>query len=85
MIINIILGDNIDTEMWINSLKKNQGNHIIVIDYDYYDEFEERNGVTYMSPMYAQKYKVRFKERYYYKSMYIPPGMYDIRPSSLNG
>ena len=76
MIIDIILGNNTDTLMWISDLKENGADYIVVIEYDYYEEFKERNGVVYISPKYAREYLKQFDTVNFYKSLYAYPGMH---------
>ncbi|MBT2571129.1 hypothetical protein [Planococcus sp. ISL-110] len=75
MIIDIILGNNIDTKMWINDLKTNGAEYIIVIDYENHKEPKEIDGIIYMDPINAQKYIRKFDAKNYYKSVYGFPGM----------
>lgn len=75
MIVEVILGNNIDTTMWISDLKENEADYIIVIDYDYNNIFLEIEGVIYMSPTQAQEYIKKFDTINYYKSLYAYPGM----------
>lgn len=84
MIIDIILGNNIDTLMWINNLVKNDADHIGVIIYDCFEGFEERNGVIYMSPTYAKEYIKKFDTVNLYKSLYAYPGMHGNMSSLFN-
>ena len=75
MIANIILGINIDTQMWINNLKLSKSDNIFILDYEYYGELNYRNGITYISPLDAKEYFKKFDTLFYYKSIYIYPGM----------
>lgn len=75
MIIDVILGNNIDTPMWIKDLKEIKADHIIVIDYDYREAIKEINGVNFMSPTSGKEYIKKFDAVNYYKSMYLYPGM----------
>lgn len=75
MIGDIILGNNIDTWMWVNDLKQNGVDHIIVIDYDSNENFKEVSNVIYLSPYYAKSYIKRFDSLNFYKSLYAYPGM----------
>ena len=75
MIIDIILGENVDTPMWINYLKVIEADYIAVIDYDSINKFEEINGVTYLSPNFAKEYLKMFDTKNFYKSLYGYPGM----------
>lgn len=75
MIIDIILGNNIDTKTWINDLRTNGAEFIIVIDYENYGEPKEIDSIIYMNPIDAQKHIRKFDVKNYYKSMYGFPGM----------
>lgn len=75
MIIDVILGKNIDTCMWINDLKKIKVDQIAVIDYESIVDFEEVDGVIFLSPSCAKKYLKKFDAINYYKSLYAYPGM----------
>lgn len=75
MIANIILGVNIDTEMWISELERESSENIIVIDYDYFGEPILKNEVTYLSPCDAKSYLAKFDSLNFYKSVYAYPGM----------
>ena len=81
MIVDVILGNNMDTPMWIRDLKFNLSDSICVIDYDYYGEPTRINGVMYVSNIDAKKYLEKFDSMCFYKSMYIYPGMHDLRSS----
>lgn len=81
MDLNIILGNNIDTVIWINNLKENKANHIIVIDYDFDVELYDKKGIYFMSPRLAEEYIKKFKRVKFYKSMYAYPGMQGIMSS----
>ncbi|MDN7242211.1 hypothetical protein QWY14_10395 [Planococcus sp. N028] len=74
MIADVILGNNIDTAMWIKELKKGS-NTIIIVDYDNNHNFIKENEVMYMSPQIAKKYIEKFDTINYYKSLYGYPGM----------
>lgn len=76
MIVDVILGNNIDTLMWINELIENEADNIGVINYDCLEGFEEKNGVIYMSPAYAKEYIKKFDTVNFYKSLYCYPGMH---------
>ena len=75
MVADVILGNNIDTLMWIENLKMNSSNIIIVLDYDYYGEPNTDNGVIYLANIDAKEYLQKFDSVYFYKSMYVYPGM----------
>lgn len=84
MILDIILGNNIDTIMWINNLVENEADYIGVIIYDSFEGFEEKNGVLYMSPTYAKEYIKKFDTVNFYKSLYAYPGMQGNMSSLFN-
>lgn len=84
MIIDIILGNNIDTLMWINNLAENEADQIGVVIYDCFEGFEERNGTLYMSPTYAKEYIKNFDTVNFYKSLYAYPGMHGNMSSLFN-
>ncbi|MCP2034137.1 hypothetical protein L1279_001120 [Planomicrobium sp. HSC-17F08] len=75
MIVDVILGNNIDTAMWVRDLQENEAEYIIVVDYEYENEPIEIEGVVYMSTIQAQKYIKKFDTINYYKSLYAYPGM----------
>ena len=75
LIANIVLGINIDTQMWIDDLKLSKSDNIFILDYDYFDEPNYQNGITYLSPLDAKEYFRKFDTLFYYKSMYVYPGM----------
>ncbi|WP_203340229.1 hypothetical protein [Planococcus beijingensis] len=75
MIIDVILGQNIDTSMWINELKEMKADFIAVINYDSVNEFEEVERVIYLSPNIAKEYLKNFDTINFYKSLYAYPGM----------
>lgn len=75
MIIDIILGKNVDTQMWLNDLKEIKADNIVVIDYDSINGCEEIEGVIYLSPNFAKEYLKKFDSKNYYKSLYGYPGM----------
>ena len=76
MIVDIILGNNIDTEMWICNLKAEGAENIVVINYEYNEELADKEGIMYLSPQQAQEYIRKFDTKNYYKSMYAFPGMH---------
>lgn len=75
MIIDVILGNNIDTPLWIANSKRNKVDCIILVDYEYKKEPEDIDGVIYMSTSQAQNYIKLFDKVNYYISMYAYPGM----------
>lgn len=75
LIIDVILGFNIDTSKWIRDLKTNMSDQIVVLDYDYFGEPEMRDGVLYMSTFDIKDHLTNFDTVIFYKSMYLYPGM----------
>lgn len=75
MILDVILGNNIDTPMWIKDLQENEADCLIVVDYAFNNEPTEVEGVIYMSPIQAHRYIKKFDAVNYYKSLYAYPGM----------
>lgn len=76
MIADIILGNNIDTNMWIYDLKKLKSENIGVLDYEYQGEAKIENNVYYFSITDARIYIEKFDTVNFYKSMYGYPGRY---------
>lgn len=83
MILDVILGENVDTSFWIKKLRLNFSEHICVINYDYYGEPVFINGVMYLSVEEAKEYFKKFDSICFYKSIYIYPGMYSISSSQF--
>lgn len=75
MIADVVLGNNIDTIYWVNDLKANGSENIILIDYDYIGELQMINGIVYISSREALAYIQKFDSVSYYKSIYILPRM----------
>lgn len=75
MIIDFILGNNVDTIMWISELQERGAEHIIVVDYDCSRECVKRNNISYVSTNYAREYMKKFDTVHFYKSLYAYPGM----------
>lgn len=75
MIANIILGINIDTQLWVSDLKLRKSDNIFILDYEYYGEPNYQNGVTHISPLDAKECFKKFDTLFYYKSIYVYPGM----------
>lgn len=73
MVADVILGNNIDTLLWIENLKENSHENIIVIDYDQVIDVKKICDITYLSRNHAQKFLVKFDTIFYYKSLYIYP------------
>lgn len=59
MILSVILGVAIDTPMWIAELQEKKTEHIVVVDYDYLGEPQQRESILYLSPNDAKKYMKR--------------------------
>ena len=81
MIVDVILGKNIDTPFWIRNLSLSLREHICVIDYDYYGEPAMIDGVMYLSSVEAKEYLNKFDSVCFYKSIYIYPGIYNLNSS----
>lgn len=75
MVLDVILGVNIDTEVWFKELLVKGCNNIAVIDYDFDGEPEIREGLLYISSLDAKAYFREFHAVNFYKSMYVYPGM----------
>lgn len=75
LIADVILGVNIDTNIWIRKLKENKVENIIVIDYECHGDLNIKEGVIYISPLNAISYLKQFDSINFYKSMYAYPGM----------
>lgn len=75
MIADIILGNNIDTSIWITELREVGAEHIIIIDYDSSENYKEKDNIVYVTPCYAKKYMQKFDSINFYKSLYAYPGM----------
>lgn len=66
MILDVILGINSDTGMWIKELKLNLSEHICVIDYDYYGAPTISDGVLYVSTTDAKEYFKGFDSVFFF-------------------
>lgn len=75
MIIDIILGNTIDTSTWIAELQEKKAEHIIVVDFDFFQLSEIRDGILFMSASYAKEYTKKFDIVNFYKTFYGYPGM----------
>ncbi|ETP67315.1 hypothetical protein G159_19410 [Planococcus glaciei CHR43] len=75
MIADVILGFNIDTIVWIEELKEHGMENIIVVDYEWFEEPINREGILFLSSIDAKSYIKKFDTVNYYKSMYVYPGM----------
>ncbi|KOF08647.1 hypothetical protein AC739_19135 [Planococcus glaciei] len=85
MIAEVILGYNIDTKLWIKKLKKKIiRNTIFVLDYEYFGEPKETNGVTYISSNDLKIFLKEFDTINFYKSLYGYPGMNGDMSSIVN-
>lgn len=73
MRLDIILGVNIDTSVWIRELKISRRKNIIVIDYNHKDIAYEIDNVMYMSEKEGNEYSQYFDELFFYKSLYCYP------------
>ncbi|MEZ0481639.1 hypothetical protein [Planococcus sp. SSTMD024] len=77
---NVILGNNIDTNVMVYKLKKRRATNIFVVDYDYYGNTKFLNNVTYTSSKDAVNLFEEFDSVIFYKSLYILPGLTRKRP-----
>lgn len=75
MIADVILGYNIDTQNWIEDLKFNDSDCIVVLDYDYSGEPFYIDSILYISSLDIKKYLEKFDTINFYKSLYVYPGM----------
>ena len=75
MILDLILGRNIDTPQWVYNLKGIGADYIAVLDYDLAEDYEVIEDTTYISSNFAMKYIRDFDSVNYYKSLYGYPGM----------
>lgn len=75
IILDLILGKNIDTFQWIHDLKELDAEYIAVLDYDIIGDYEVFEEIIYMSVDYATKYVQEFHSVNFYKSLYVYPGM----------
>lgn len=75
MIVDVILGVNIDTDHWIKELKAGGSDHVIVLDYDYFGEPIEKDSIIFFSIHDIKIYLRKFDSIYFYKSLYGYPGM----------
>lgn len=76
MEINIILGVSIDTLLWVEILREQGKQCIMVLDYDLTTDVNSINNITYISPRYAEKLSRENNSIMFYSSIYIYPGMY---------
>lgn len=75
MILDLILGRNIDTSQWVYELKGIGADYIAVLDYDLAEDYKVKENTTYISSNFAIKYVRNFDSVNYYKSLYVYPGM----------
>lgn len=75
LIIDVILGVDIETTNWISNLQANMADQIIVLDYDYFGEPEIRDNILYLSTFDIKEHLMKFDTVNFYKSMYVYPGM----------
>ena len=75
MILNVVLGNNIDTQNWIALLNKENKSPIIVLDYDYCGIPYKKNSIYYMSRDDLKSVLKKASYVYYHKSFYAFPGM----------
>ena len=79
---SIILGNNIDTFKWIEFLKNEKHEDIIVVDYEYTGKPKIYEDVIYISYLDGENYLKNFHTVKFFKSMYIYPGMMWLRSIS---
>ena len=75
MILSVILGVAIDTPMWIAELQGKKTEHIVVVDYDYLGEPQQRESILYLSPNDAKNYMKQFDSVEFFTSFYSFPSM----------
>lgn len=75
MIVDVILGNNIDTLSWISELLRNHSYEIVVVDYDFYGEPFLHDGILYLSHLEAKEYLKKYQNLNFYKSLCAYPGM----------
>lgn len=73
LIADVILGNTIDTKLWIEDLFNNEADHIIVLDYDFHGERYHKDNVLYISSLDLYEYIKKFDTVNYYKSLYAYP------------
>ena len=73
MILSVILGVAIDTPIWIAELQKNGADHILVVDYEYTGEPEQREAILYLSPHDAKNYMKKFDSVEFFTCFYGYP------------
>lgn len=75
MILSVILGVTVDTPMWIEHLRESEADHIMVLDYNYTRESEQRGDILCLSPPDAKIYINKYDSVEFFKSLYVLPGM----------
>ncbi|WP_422124326.1 hypothetical protein DHX103_05770 [Planococcus sp. X10-3] len=75
MIFHIIIGNNIDTKMWIDHLVSVNAENIVVLDFDYDGKPKYIKDVTFLSPIDIKNHYNEFDSFFFYKSLYAYPGM----------
>lgn len=75
MILSVILGVTVDTPMWIAHLRGSEADHIVVLDYEYMGEPEQRGNILYLSSLDAKIYMKKYDSVEFFKSLYGYPGM----------
>ena len=75
MILSVILGVALDTPIWIFELKENGLDHIMVVDYEWTGEPEQRESILYCSPHDAKNYMKQFDSLEFFTCFYRYPKM----------
>lgn len=74
MLLNLILGVNIDTPLLVKKLiETNTGSITAVLDYDLEEAYTFEQNAIVISPSYAQDYIIKFKKVVFHKSLNIYP------------
>lgn len=74
MILNIIVGNNIDTPTWISKLKNQGADFIVVLDYENDNDPVIINSIPYLSIRDTKSYMKNFTTINFSKSIYGYPG-----------
>lgn len=73
---NIILGNSIDSLIWVKKLDAEGEEVILILDYDLTEDAYYKDNIIYISSEYAKKLVKQINSVSYYKSLYVYPGMY---------
>lgn len=73
---NIILGNSIDSLIWVKKLDAEGEEVILILDYDLTEDAYYKDNIIYISSEYAKKLVKKINSVSYYKSLYVYPGMY---------